>query len=125
MRASEADHRELSEIDEIVDRLLDRLGDAAVMARIIEAVKAAGLLPRVPTATQWLDANEVAQCLKLDRDWVYEHAEELGVKRFGKGPRPRLRFPPDIVDPKNQSPEASSQPATPKKPAGLIPIRGQ
>jgi len=39
-----------------------------------------------------LSAAEVAQWWGVDRRWVYEHAEELGVRRLGKGTRPRLRF---------------------------------
>lgn len=33
----------------------------------------------------------------LERGWVYEHAEELRVRRIGSGSRPRLRFDPDEV----------------------------
>jgi hypothetical protein len=30
--------------------------------------------------------------LGVDREWVYEHADQLGAVRLGEGPRPRLRF---------------------------------
>ena len=111
-------------IDDIVDRLLDRLGDAAVVQRLSEALKAVGLLPQPPQATHWLDANEVARLLNRERNWVYAHAKELGVRRIGDGPRPRLLFPPDVADPKNEMPQ-NARPAKPRKPNGLIPIRGQ
>jgi predicted DNA-binding transcriptional regulator AlpA len=43
-----------------------------------------------------LNARQVAERLGVSRDWVYEHATELGAIRIGRGPRPRLRFPPDL-----------------------------
>jgi hypothetical protein len=43
-------------------------------------------------AVQFIDATEVAHRFGVSRDWVYEHAEELGAVRVGKGSRPRLRF---------------------------------
>lgn len=39
-----------------------------------------------------VDAACVAERLGVSRDFVYAHAEELGVRRLGSGPRPRLRF---------------------------------
>lgn len=39
-----------------------------------------------------VSAAEVAHELNVSRQWVYEHAEELGARRLGDGPRPRLRF---------------------------------
>jgi hypothetical protein len=47
-----------------------------------------------PSASRLADAAEVARELGVDRDWVYEHAEELGAARLG-GARGRLRF--DLV----------------------------
>jgi hypothetical protein len=32
-----------------------------------------------------VDAQAVAECLAVDRDWVYAHADELGVLRLGRG----------------------------------------
>ena len=111
-------------IDDIVDRLLDRLGEAAVVQRLSEALKAVGLLPQPPDAARWLDADDVAKRLNRKREWVYAHATELGVRRVGKGSRPRLLFPPDVADSKNEAPR-DRHAAKPKKPTGLIPIRGQ
>lgn len=39
-----------------------------------------------------VDAAELARVLGVERGWVYEHGERLGVIRLGDGPRPRLRF---------------------------------
>jgi hypothetical protein len=41
---------------------------------------------------EFLDASELARALGVERDWIYEHQEQLGAIRLGKGPRPRLRF---------------------------------
>jgi hypothetical protein len=39
-----------------------------------------------------VDATTVARRYGLTRQWVYEHAHELGAIRLGNGGRPRLRF---------------------------------
>ncbi len=39
-----------------------------------------------------VDAQDVADDLKVERDWVYAHARELGAVRLGDGPKARLRF---------------------------------
>jgi hypothetical protein len=44
-----------------------------------------------------LDANEIAKRHGVSREFVYEHADELGAVRLGTGPRPRLRFNPAAV----------------------------
>ncbi|MBS1887568.1 MAG: helix-turn-helix domain-containing protein [Actinobacteria bacterium] len=44
-----------------------------------------------------LSAEEVARWWGIGRRWVYEHADELGARRLGAGPRPRLRFDPEEV----------------------------
>jgi hypothetical protein len=44
-----------------------------------------------------VDAKELAKLLGLTRDWVYEHAGELGAIPLGDGPRPRLRFDPAVA----------------------------
>jgi hypothetical protein len=41
-----------------------------------------------------LSAAQVAARWGVDRSWVYEHADDLGVRRLGTGVRPRLRFDP-------------------------------
>ena len=44
-----------------------------------------------------LSAAQLATRLGVERSWVYDHAEELGVVRIGEGPRPRLRFDPAVI----------------------------
>jgi hypothetical protein len=55
-----------------------------IAALVAEAVR------RDPPA-RFIDAASTARMLSVERDWVYEHAEELGAVRLG-GPRGRLRF---------------------------------
>ncbi len=45
-----------------------------------------------PPAPAWMTAKELAQHLKLNPAWVYEHAQELGAIRTGTGPKARIRF---------------------------------
>jgi pyruvate/2-oxoglutarate dehydrogenase complex dihydrolipoamide acyltransferase (E2) component len=40
----------------------------------------------------WMTAKELANHLKLNPSWVYEHAQELGAIRTGTGPKARIRF---------------------------------
>jgi len=42
--------------------------------------------------TALVDAASVAEHLGVSRDYVYEHADDLGARRLGSGPRARLRF---------------------------------
>jgi hypothetical protein len=56
-------------------------------------------MPAVPqdaarTREPLVDAATLAAELGVSRDWVYEHAAELGALRLGSGPRARLRFDP-------------------------------
>lgn len=44
-----------------------------------------------------MTAAQVADWWRLDRSWVYDHADQLGVIKLGTGSRPRLRFDPDQV----------------------------
>ena len=111
----------------VIDEIADRLSDA-IVTRVLEAFRSERIITRVPSTLTWLDAHEVAQRLGVSRDWVYEHADELGASRIGTGPRPRLRFPPDILEHRGARPSAhepAGQPAKREpKPRGLIPIRG-
>ena len=36
--------------------------------------------------------RELAEYLAVQPSWIYEHADELGARRLGNGPRARLRF---------------------------------
>jgi len=58
-------------------------------AERIAAVVAERLRDEPPP--RFVDAATLARLLGVEREWVYEHAEELGAVRLG-GPRGRLRF---------------------------------
>jgi hypothetical protein len=44
-----------------------------------------------------IDATQLAQRLGVSREWVYEHANELGAVTLGSGTRPRLRFDLEVA----------------------------
>jgi hypothetical protein len=72
--------------------------DSASLRAIAEQV--AELLRRRDDAADphaLLTAGQVAARFNVDRNWVYGHANELGVVRLGSGRRPRLRFDPATV----------------------------
>lgn len=71
---------------------------------------------------QLVDANEVARRLSVDVSFVYEHADELGARRLGSGPRARLRF--DLADVQEWL-DSCSQARCPEPPANRTvgPIR--
>jgi hypothetical protein len=56
-----------------------------------------GIAETAHAGTSLVDAAFLAAYLDVDRGWVYEHADELGVFKLGAGPRPRLRFDLDTV----------------------------
>ena len=41
---------------------------------------------------RFVTASELARILRVSRDFVYSHADRLGVIRLGTGPKARLRF---------------------------------
>ena len=56
------------------------------------------LVPSRPSVPRrLLTATEVSEWWGVERSWVYAHADDLGVRRLGAGPRPRLRFDHDEV----------------------------
>jgi hypothetical protein len=56
------------------------------------ADRVAGRLHAEPVRRRLVDAAAVADTLGVSRDCVYAHADELGGKHIGNGPRGRLRF---------------------------------
>jgi hypothetical protein len=106
---------------------LDDASVEAIARRVVE------LLSNESGSEDWIDAAEVARRFSLSRDYVYEHAAELGAVRLGSGPKARLRFNP------NKAAEAlggsSARESRPKREAvrsvrrergvTLLPIRGE
>lgn len=88
-----------------------------------------------------VDAKAVAAYLNVQPGYVYEHADELGARRLGTGPRARLRFSlAEVVErlgacsagrqsePREPAPRAASA-RTRRRRSGtsveLLPIRGR
>jgi hypothetical protein len=64
----------------------------AIARRAVELLEARGATNR-----ELVDAAELARRFGIERPWVYTHAIELGAVRLGDGPKPRLRFDPQIA----------------------------
>jgi hypothetical protein len=91
--------------------------DAQDIDAIAESVAArlGGLLNDTP---RFVDAAAVARLLGVERDWVYEHADQLGGIRLG-GPRGRLRFDRQtLVD-------RLAAPSTPTTPSARVGARSK
>jgi hypothetical protein len=80
-----------------------------------------------PPAPAWMTAKELAQHLKLNPAYIYEHAEQLGAIRTGSGPKARIRFDPHtatqaLKDHQRQpAPAAATRPRrTPTRPAPYL-----
>jgi hypothetical protein len=71
---------------------------------------------RVSATSALVDAAAIAAYLGVDRGWVYEHADDLGARRLGSGPRPRLRFDLAEVDSRLTSCSRSRRSEEPSKP---------
>ncbi len=51
-----------------------------------------------PAAESWVSAAVLARRLGVSRNWVYQHADELGAKRLGAGPKARMRFKVEVAE---------------------------
>jgi hypothetical protein len=113
---------------------LDPQAVEAIARRVVEILERQGLQSR-----ELVDASELARQFGIERSWVYSHAIELGAVKLGDGPKPRLRFDPQIaarVLRKAGEGSAADPPARSGKRAGppsdsggrggrLLPIHGQ
>lgn len=116
-----------------VERLADLLAECLAERFVPALVAQAPLEPTTPGTL--VSAAELARLTGMSQRWVYDHADELGVHKTGKGPRPRLRFDPGLALSKLSAhdTEETSTPATvptplaPALPAGvpLLPVRGE
>ena len=65
----------------------------ALVDAIADALVERGLIASPSTsAIRVVSARQLAELLRRDRRWVYEHAHELGGFRYGDGPKARLGF---------------------------------
>jgi hypothetical protein len=115
-----------AQLDVLADRVAERLQGAQDASCPSEA-------PRL------VDARAVAQALQISRDTVYAHAEQLGGRRVGAGPKGRLRFDlgvalaawraqPAAQDPRGAPPAGRAPVARRRRRGrteGLLPIRGR
>jgi hypothetical protein len=62
------------------------------LADLLAPRLAAHLRAPATDARPLVDANTLAAELGMSREWVYEHAHELGERVSGDGPRARKRF---------------------------------
>lgn len=102
------------QIDEIVDRLAQRL--------------------IAQHHNELITAGELAHRIGLSREWVYAHSQSLGVIRVGDGERPRLMFRwPQVLENLNSAEISPTGPTVPKQrpprarratSTDLLPIRG-
>jgi hypothetical protein len=64
-----------------------------------------------------VDAAQLARELSVSRDFIYEHAAELGALRLGAGPKARLRFDPIAARAALADASASAEPErSPRQP---------
>lgn len=92
---------------------LDPADIEQIARRVAELIGA----PLSDPAPRFVDAAHVARLLGVERDWVYEHAHQLGGIRLG-GPRGRLRFDRETL-PDRLAQAADSAPAA-TTPSGRI-----
>jgi hypothetical protein len=71
---------------------LDPQAVEAIARRVVEILERRGLQTR-----ELVDAAELARRFGIERSWVYSHAIELGAVKLGDGPKPRLRFDPEVA----------------------------
>ena len=109
--------------DVAVVRLAEETIDQ-LAARVADLLDARGSVPpaddRTPSGSGLLSASEVSRWWNVERGWVYQHADQLGVIRLGTGRRPRLRFDPERVrqamgDPLTDADRRSPRPARPRR----------
>lgn len=85
---------------------LDEASVEAIVHRVVQGLREDASL---------LDASGVARRLGRSREWVYRHADELGVVRLGEGQRPRLGFEPAKVAEYVDACESSRRTSEPPK----------
>jgi hypothetical protein len=68
--------------------------DVQALAEAVADVLVARGLAVAPSgsAIRVVSASQLAELLKRDRRWIYQHAHELGGFRYGDGPKARLGF---------------------------------
>jgi hypothetical protein len=93
------------------------------------AIRVADLLRTSRTSAELVDAAEIARRFGVSRDFVYDHADDLGAVRLGNGPKARLRFDPAKLGralgkpPEKAAPQAHRRRT--QRSSSLLPVRGR
>jgi hypothetical protein len=81
------------------------------------------------SAPELVDTAEIARRFAVSRDFVYEHADDLGAVRLGNGPKARLRFDPAKVGRALRKPPEKTFPQPrrrrTRRSSSLLPVRGR
>jgi predicted DNA-binding transcriptional regulator AlpA len=105
----------------------------AVAEAVVDVLEGRGLVGSARTPSRMLSAAQVAQLLGRKRQWVYDHAGELGAFRYGDGPKPRIGFDLESVErwkrdrqirPASTAPTARRRRSATNQRAALIPYEG-
>ena len=116
-----------------VPRAIEMTSPARLHPHDIRAIAqevAALLEPAGPPPRPWLSVDEVADAFGRSREWVRDHAEELGGRKIG-GRRAPWSFPASGIDAAPPTPSADeprkAKPNRRKQPSAvaLLPIRGR
>src|SRR4051812_49401472 len=78
--------------------VLDDVAVEKLATRVAELVSLPSQHGEGGRAQRLMTAADVAIRLGVSRSWVYDHAQDLGAKRLGGGPKARLRFDPLEVE---------------------------
>ena len=111
----------------------------AIARRVVELLEPTLGARGRPRDQELVNAAKLAELLGVSRDYVYDHAEELGAIRLSGRDRARLRFHPDTAKAAlaaaSQRPQQSSdapprEPRRPRRPDSrpptpLLPVRGE
>jgi len=85
---------------------LDPESIEALATRLAEILATGPEAPSDNDEDGMISAARVAELWEVQRRWVYEHRDDLGAVELGKGPRPRLRFDPEVVAERLGAPRA-------------------
>ena len=87
----------------------------ALAEAVADVLEERGLVPAV-TPGIVLTVADVARLLGRRRQWVYEHAAELGAFRFGCGPKARLGLDRNAIESWKRKQQIRRPPATARPP---------
>jgi hypothetical protein len=104
---------------ETIDALADQIAE-----RVVERLREDGAADRM------VSAAEIARRFGVSRDFIYDHAGELGAVRLGGGRRAPLRFDPKAVaarlaeppSPLTDEERERKRPPRRRKPASRVPL---